>query len=191
MEPEHVLYRHMSVSDPTPTRRTKWIAAGLFGAVSVTAGVVVAGLALPAAGAIGSVAQAGVDVYSSIPAEFTTPPLPRKSVITASDGTPIAEVFAENRVEVPLDGISTNLKRATIAIEDSRFFEHNGVDLRGTARAFANNAAGQEVQGGSTITMQYIKNVLVTLAETKLLPQSRRWVARRRRFATQWNLKSP
>jgi len=148
------------------TTRTKLITAGLFAAVSVLAGVVVAALALPAAGAIGAGAKTAVDVYDSLPAEFTAPPLPRKSIVRAVDGTPIAELYFENRVEVPLEQISPNLQNATIAIEDSRFYEHNGVDLRGTARALVNNAAGEEVQGGSTITMQYIKNLLVTLAET-------------------------
>lgn len=156
----------MSVSDPNPSRRTKFITAGLFVTVSALAGVVVAGLALPAAGAIGSTAKAAVETYSALPAEFTAPPLPRKSVIAASDGTPIAELYSENRIEVPLDAISPNLQRAIIAVEDSRFYEHTGVDLRGTARAISNNLAGQEVQGGSTITMQYIKNVFVTMAET-------------------------
>ncbi|MCB0915656.1 MAG: transglycosylase domain-containing protein [Actinobacteria bacterium] len=151
---------------PTTSTRTKVIAGGMFVAVSVAAGVVVAGMALPAAGAIGGGAQAAVDVYGGLPTEFTAPPLPRKSVVTASDGTEIATIFSENRVEVPLEAISTNLQHAIVAIEDSRFFEHNGVDLRGTARALANNAAGEEVQGASTITMQYVKNVLVTTAET-------------------------
>ncbi len=151
---------------PPTSTRTKVIAGSMFVAVSVAAGVVVAGMALPAAGAIGGGAQAAVEVYGGLPTEFTTPPLPRKSVVTASDGTELATIFSENRVEVPLEAISTNLQHAIVAIEDSRFFEHNGVDLRGTARALANNAAGEEVQGASTITMQYVKNVLVTTAET-------------------------
>lgn len=151
---------------PPMSTRTRVIAGGMFVAVSVAAGVVVAGMALPAAGAIGGGAQAAVDVYGGLPTEFTTPPLPRKSIVTAADGTEIATLYAENRVEVPLEAIDVDLQHAIVAIEDSRFYEHNGVDLRGTARALANNAAGQEVQGASTITMQYVKNVLVTTADT-------------------------
>jgi membrane peptidoglycan carboxypeptidase len=150
---------------PTSTR-TKAIAGGMFVAVSAAAGVVVAGMALPAAGAIGGGAQAAVEIYGGLPTAFTAPPLPRKSVIKASDGTDIATIFSENRVEVPIEMMAVDLQHAIVAIEDSRFYEHNGVDLRGTARALANNAAGEEVQGASTITMQYIKNVLVTTAET-------------------------
>lgn len=154
------------MSKPPISTRTKVIAGGMFVGVSVAAGVVVAGLALPAAGAIGGGAQAAVEVYGGLPTEFTAPPLPRKSVMTAADGTEIATLYAENRVEVPLDAMAIELQRAIVAIEDSRFYEHNGVDLRGTARALANNATGQEVQGASTITMQYVKNVLVTTAKT-------------------------
>ena len=172
----------MSVNDPNPSRRTKLVTAGLFATVSALAGVVVAGLALPAAGAIGSTAQAAVETYSSLPAEFTAPPLPRKSVVAASDGTPIAELYSENRIEVPLDAISPNLQRAIIAIEDSRFYEHTGVDLRGTARALTNNLAGEEVQGGSTITMQYIKNLLVTMAETPEQQEAAREVSASRKI---------
>ncbi|MDQ1248429.1 MAG: hypothetical protein QG597_2801 [Actinomycetota bacterium] len=154
------------MSKPPVSTRTKVIAAGMFVGVSVAAGVVVAGIALPAAGAVGGGAQAAVEVYGGLPTAFTAPPLPRKSVMTAADGTEIATLYAENRVEVPLDAMAVDLQHAIVAIEDSRFYEHNGVDLRGTARALANNATGQEVQGASTITMQYVKNVLVTTAKT-------------------------
>lgn len=181
-EPQRLPLRHMSVSDQNMSRRTKLITAGLFALVSALAGVVVAGLALPAAGAIGTGAKAAVETYSGLPAEFTAPPLPRKSVIAASDGTPIAELYYENRIEVPLDAISPNLQRAIVAIEDSRFYEHTGVDLRGTARALANNLAGEEVQGGSTITMQYIKNLLVTMAETPEQQEAAREVTASRKL---------
>ena len=51
----------------------------------------------------------------------------------------IAQLFKENRVIVPLEQISVNLQRAVIATEDSRFYDHNGMDLKGTARALASN----------------------------------------------------
>lgn len=155
------------MSKPPTSSRTKLIAGGMFVAVSVAAGVVVAGIALPAAGAIGGGAKAAVDVYGGLPTAFTAPPMPRKSVVKAADGTEIAVLYSENRTEVPLEAMSVDLQHAIVAIEDSRFYEHNGVDLRGTARALANNAAGEDVQGASTITMQYVKNVLVTTAKTQ------------------------
>ena len=55
--------------------------------------------------------------------------------------------------------LSDNLKKATVAIEDRDFFKHSGVSVSGTARAFVNNAVGGEVQGGSTLTQQLVKQV--------------------------------
>ena len=55
-----------------------------------------------------------------------------------------------------------------MAIEDARFYEHSGIDLRGTIRAvLANSRAGGVTQGGSTLTQQYVKNVLEATAKTK------------------------
>lgn len=63
------------------------------------------------------------------------------------------------KLVVPSEGLSDNLKKATVAIEDRNFFKHNGVSITGTARAFFNNAIGGEVQGGSTLTQQLVKQV--------------------------------
>ena len=144
------------------------MAGGMFVGVSVAAGVVVAGMALPAAGAIGGGALLPLMCMAAFRPPSPPPPLPRKSEIKASDGTVIATMWSENRTEVPLDAMSIDLQHAIVAIEDSRFYEHNGVDLRGTARALANNASGEDVQGASTLTMQYVKNVLVTTARTRI-----------------------
>ncbi|MFM2438784.1 MAG: hypothetical protein RLZ55_1609, partial [Actinomycetota bacterium] len=153
-------------SRPGASTRTKLIAGGLFAVTSIAAGVVVAAMAVPSAAAMGEGAKAATEVYGGLSTKFTTPPLPRKSVVTAADGTVLATLYAENREEVPIEQISPYLQHAIVAIEDSRFYEHNGVDMKGTVRAVANNASGDSVQGGSTITMQYIKNVLVSTADT-------------------------
>ncbi len=88
------------------------------------------------------------------------------SKIFAADGTVIAELHGEqNRENVPLDQIGQQLQHAVIAIEDERFYQHKGVDWYGIARAFwINVVKGGVVQGGSTITQQYVKN---TLAESQ------------------------
>ena len=66
---------------------------------------------------------------------------------------------ATDRVLVTSAQIPQNLKQATVAIEDRRFYDHHGVDVLGVLRAaWADLRAGQVVQGGSTITQQYIKN---------------------------------
>jgi penicillin-binding protein 1A len=78
-------------------------------------------------------------------------------------GTLIAELHgAENRVLVTSNQIPDVMKEATVATEDSRFYTHHGVDFQGVARAIVENIrAGSVVQGGSTITEQYVKNAYV------------------------------
>ncbi len=149
------------------SRGRKWAAGAKFAGVSVLAGVVAAGLLLPFAGAAGVGAQSTIASYEDLPASLTTPPLPVRTVIRDKNGGQIAQLYKENRVEVPLSAISVYLQRAVIATEDARFYDHNGVDLKGTARALASTAGGEQVQGASTITMQYVKNVLITGAETQ------------------------
>ncbi|MDY4920560.1 MAG: PBP1A family penicillin-binding protein [Phascolarctobacterium sp.] len=68
----------------------------------------------------------------------------------------------ERRVPVTLDKIPKHVQKAFIAIEDNRFYEHGGIDYRGTARALVSTLSGHEVQGGSTITQQLAKNAFLT-----------------------------
>lgn len=88
---------------------------------------------------------------------------PVNTVIYDREGQVIAELHgAENRVLVKSDEIAEVMKQATVAVEDQRFYEHHGVDIWGIARAtFENLKAGAVVQGGSTITAQYVKNAYV------------------------------
>jgi len=103
----------------------------------------------------------------SLPLNLQTLPLPESTRILASDGTPIADLYQQNRVEVTIDQISKPMQEAILAIEDSRFYEHNGIDFRGTVRAYVTNQiSGGVVQGGSTLTQQYVKNSLVLSAKT-------------------------
>ncbi|MBM3694415.1 MAG: PASTA domain-containing protein [Actinobacteria bacterium] len=86
------------------------------------------------------------------------------SVVYAADGTALTEWHAgEDRVLVRYDQLPRHLVDAVVAIEDQRFWVHPGVDLRAVVRAVqADLAAGEVVQGGSTITQQYVKNALLT-----------------------------
>lgn len=80
----------------------------------------------------------------------------------------IAEIGTERRYPVPLSKIPDYLKKAVIAVEDSRFYEHGGVDLLGIIRAFIKNIkAGRIVEGGSTLTQQLVK-ILYLTPERKL-----------------------
>jgi penicillin-binding protein 1A len=86
-------------------------------------------------------------------------PLALRTTIMAGDGTYLARLFRQNRALVSYDEIPDVLKDAVIAAEDARFFTHPGYDLRSIARAaLVNLSEGTVVQGGSTITQQYVKN---------------------------------
>lgn len=141
---------------------------GRFVGISVLAGVIAAGMFLPAIGSLSvGVKQLAAD-FEALPSDLASQPLPQRTYIESSDGTRIATLYTENRIVVPLEKISKTLQDAIIAVEDSRFREHAGVDLKGTARAFAaNSSAGQVQQGSSTITMQYVRNILIANAKSK------------------------
>ena len=73
---------------------------------------------------------------------------------------------AEHRLPVKMDKIPKHVRAAFISIEDNRFYDHSGIDYRGTFRALVSNIMGQEVQGGSTITQQLAKNAFLTQERT-------------------------
>ena len=86
----------------------------------------------------------------------------RNSVLTDRFGAPLGILTSErNRVIVRFEDISLAMRSAIISIEDQRFYENSGVDLRGIGRAFYQDIIKQQaVQGGSTITQQFVKNAL-------------------------------
>jgi membrane peptidoglycan carboxypeptidase len=139
----------------------------LFILVSAVAGVLVAGSLLPFVGGAGVAARSAIESYESLPTSLTTPALPQRSRILAADGSTLATVYEQNRIEVPLAAIAPVMRQAIVAVEDGRFYDHRGVDPRGLLRAFVGNAGdGGGTQGGSTLTQQYVKNVFVNLAST-------------------------
>ncbi|MFC0847536.1 MULTISPECIES: transglycosylase domain-containing protein [Streptomyces] len=136
--------------------------AAKFVGVSVLSGAVLAGIALPAFGALGLAAKGTVEGFDEIPANLKTPPLSQRTTILDSKGGPIATVYSRDRTVVPLADISPYMQKAIVAIEDSRFYEHGAIDLKGVLRALNKNAtSGGVAQGASTLTQQYVKNVFV------------------------------
>lgn len=93
--------------------------------------------------------------------------LPQRTRMYAADGSLLATYFHQNREITKLGKVSDNVIKATLAIEDERFYEHNGVDLKSIVRALVSNLrSGEIVQGGSTITQQLVKNVFLTHERT-------------------------
>ncbi|WP_422734758.1 transglycosylase domain-containing protein [Micromonospora sp. WMMD558] len=128
----------------------------------VLAGLVLAAAALPAALVFGVGFSALAAPYSELPNTLRTPPSAQRSNLYAADGTTlITSFYQEDRVDVPLAEVAPVMRQAIIAAEDVRFHEHSGVDLRGVVRAFTvNRSGGTTRQGASTLTMQYVRNVL-------------------------------
>ena len=137
--------------------------------IAVLAGVLVAGIALPPVAAVGLATKAGADEFDALPTDLANDPLPQRSRLLDRDGNFLAELFLDyDRVNVSLAQVSQQTRNAFIAIEDSRFYEHNGVDVQGLARAaVANQQAGEVTQGGSTLTQQYVKQRLLQTADTE------------------------
>ncbi|NBO46521.1 MAG: penicillin-binding protein [Actinobacteria bacterium] len=145
-------------------RSEGFVRAGLLVGLAVASGVVVAIGLLPIAAVFGLGVKTAAAGFESAPSGLLTPTLPQQSTMLAADGTKIATVYLRNRIAVPLKDISVTMRHAIIATEDARFYEHPGVDIRGTARAMFSNLLGGRVQGGSTLSQQYVKNVLIETA---------------------------
>lgn len=132
-----------------------------FFGISSICGVLVAGLMVPAVALTSAATTSSITMFDELPSEMEIGTPAQSSKILASDGSVLATFYDQNRTEVPLDQISPFMKDAIVAVEDSRYYEHGGVDARGLARAFAAMAQGGGRQGASTITQQYINNVII------------------------------
>jgi membrane peptidoglycan carboxypeptidase len=131
-------------------------------------GVVVAGLVFPLVALAGAGAKNGADALQSMPEELIEVPTAQTTYVYANDGkTLLTTFYEEHRKPTKIADMSPNITQAIVASEDTRFYEHNGVDAKGVARAFvANQQAGGVSQGASTLTMQYVRMALRDGAKT-------------------------
>ncbi|MCW2898646.1 MAG: Peptidoglycan glycosyltransferase [Streptosporangiaceae bacterium] len=130
-------------------------------------GLLTGGLLGPSFGGAGVMAEDAAAQMS--PAKLAEPPLPQVSTILAADGSRIASFYYENRTDVRFDRIAPLMRQAIVAIEDNRFYQHGALDTQGTMRALVRNqTSGGVVQGGSSLTQQYVKNVLFETAGTRV-----------------------
>ncbi|MEW1843255.1 transglycosylase domain-containing protein [Nonomuraea angiospora] len=140
--------------------------ARLTGAAAA-AGVVAAAIALPAVGGTGAMFVSASEDLGLKARDLKEPPLAEKTTVLDATGKPIATFYEEYRENVKLDDIAEIMKTAIISIEDYRFYEHGPIDIEGTVRALAKNlTSGGIAQGGSSITQQYVKQVLLNSAST-------------------------
>lgn len=152
------------------SRARRVAAASAFVALSAVAGVLATIMVTPAVAVSGMAADSGIRLFEGLPEYIKPEKLAQTTDIWAKDsaGNPVllASVFEQNRQVVGWDDVSPFVKDALIATEDPRFYGHGGVDVASAMRAAAGNVVGGSVtSGASTITMQYVKNILVQRAE--------------------------
>ena len=136
--------------------------------VSILAGLLVSVMVFPVVATLGLSAKAGVDAIDRLSIELGEATPPQTTYVYAADGTTlISQFYDEFRRNVPLEEVAPIMQQAIVSAEDSRFYTHNGVDMKGIARAMvANRQNGEVSQGASTLTMQYVRGALQTNAES-------------------------
>ena len=138
--------------------------------LSAIAGVLVTATVTPAIALSGYAASSAITLFDNMPSylEVDQPMLPTR--IFADDPNSdepyeLASFYDQNRLPVEWDGIATVMYDALLSSEDPQYYEHGGVDLVGTAKALASNAINDTSRGGSSVTQQYVKNVLIQECE--------------------------
>jgi membrane peptidoglycan carboxypeptidase len=150
--------------------------------LAVVGGVLAAAMIIPIVAATGVLVRNEADKFTTL--SLTSQTLPQRSEILDRYGHLLAYVYSVDmpyynsansasvvqyvgwdRQPVTYSQLGPNMVNAIVAIEDSRYWVHGAIDLRGTIRAAVNDLEHQPVQGGSTIAQQYVKNVLLLSAE--------------------------
>ncbi|WP_296192343.1 transglycosylase domain-containing protein [uncultured Microbacterium sp.] len=142
---------------------------GLIG-LSVVAGVLVTATVTPALAVSGAAASGAIDMFDNMPSELQIDALIQPTEIFAKDSAGndqlLATFYDQNRVPLTADQVPQVMKDAILSSEDPRYYDHGGIDLIGTSRAFLSNlSGGGATQGGSSISQQYVKNVLMQNCE--------------------------
>ncbi|OLZ58092.1 transglycosylase domain-containing protein [Amycolatopsis keratiniphila] len=127
----------------------------------VLAGVLAAGIAAPTAIGAGVLSTEVSDAVAPDSFDLLAEKPPLRTLVTDRTGATIATLSEQNRMPLTVDEIADSMKAAIIAIEDRGFYDGGPIDPRAVLRAVINNVAGGSLQGASTITQQYVKNLLI------------------------------
>ncbi|HWV50776.1 MAG TPA: transglycosylase domain-containing protein [Microbacterium sp.] len=161
---------------PQNNRTLKGVLGGLLGLVglSVVAGVLVTATVTPAIAMTGLTGSAAVDLFEDIPNDLKpdAPMEPTTIWASHSDGRQVklASFYDQNRIPVTYDQVTPILYDAILSSEDKTFYEHSGINIGATAKALVDYAKGTSSRGASTISQQYVKNVLVQRCEKDTSP---------------------
>lgn len=157
---------------PDTKRTATGVLGGLLGLVglSVAAAVLVTATVTPAIAITGQAATGAISMFENLPEKLEIEKLMLPSTVYATnpaDGAVIelAQFYDQNRSPVTFDQVAPIMYDAILSSEDKNFYKHGGIDLVGTASALFDNLRGRDTRGGSSISQQYVKNVLVQSCE--------------------------
>ncbi len=146
---------------------------GLLGLVglSAAAGVLITATVTPAIAISGAAASSAITMFDNLPSVLDIDKLMLPTTLYAKnpdtgEDVELAQFYDQNRSPVEFDEVNPVMYDAILSSEDPRFYQHGGVDLIGTSRALLQNVrGGGETQGGSSISQQYVKNILIQRCE--------------------------
>lgn len=156
------------------------VLGGFLGAITLSAlaGLLVTVAITPVIAISGATAKTAIDIFNDLPDHINPGELAQPSSLWAVDSAGnekhLADFYDQNREMVGWDDISQHIKDAVVATEDPRFYTHGGVDILSLGRAAADIALGRSFSGASTISMQYVRNVLIQEAEAIVDEEERR-----------------
>jgi membrane peptidoglycan carboxypeptidase len=157
---------------PDTKRTATGVLGGLAGLVglSAVAGVLITATVTPAIAISGAAASSAITLFDNMPNYLEITEGMEPSTILYKDGAgqeqTLATFYEQNRSPVTFDQVAPVMYDAILSSEDPRYYEHGGVDLIGTSRALLSNLeGGGSTQGGSSISQQYVKNILIQQCE--------------------------
>lgn len=163
---------------PQKNRTVKGALGGVLGLVglSAVAGLLVAASVTPVLAMTGIAGSQALTIFEDLPANLqVNRPMEQSTIYaTASDGTPVelASFYEQNRVPVTYEQINPVVFDAVLSSEDKDYFSHGGINVGATTKALVDNLRGTDDRGASTITQQYVKNVLIQECEQEADPAS-------------------
>jgi len=161
---------------PQKNRTATGVLGGLLGLVglSAIAGILVTATVTPALAVAGAAGSQALDLFEKLPSylEIDAPMEPSTIYAIGGDGNPVAQAtfFDQNRTQVAFDQVNPVVYDAILSSEDKGYYEHGGINLGATVKALVDNVRGTSTRGASTISQQYVKNVLVQQCEQGVLP---------------------
>src|SRR4051794_3842500 len=158
---------------PDTKRTASGVLGGLAGLVglSAVAGILVAATVTPAIALSGAAASSAITMFDNLPSVLEIEKLMLPSTLIYTDPSSGQEVewtqfYDQNRSPVEFDQIAPVMYDAILSSEDKNFYKHGGIDLVGTVSAVYDNVRGTDSRGGSSISQQYVKNILVQRCES-------------------------